>query len=359
MHSGLFSGILFKPFRHMITRILLCALLTGSVVTLSAQRHQEEIRVDSQSLANKSIQAVDVETDGGNISVEGVRDENARLTIYIWGRGNEASIRQRYADLYTVTSNIENGKLTVSAKRKKEHVRDNEQVSVSFRLYVPVSTSGDLRSSGGNIHCLHLTGSRQQVMTSGGNIAFNDVKGHVSGKTSGGNISISDCSDIVELFTSGGNIHASKSKGKLTLSTSGGNVRLETLSGNINATTSGGNVAADRIEGSLTTSSSGGNLHLQELSCSLDAASEGGNLAVEMRKTGEYVKLRNSGSGHTVLTLPNTGVNIKANGRSVELPKSQAFKGDISEGEANGSLNGGGIPVTINGGDSKVVVKMN
>src|SRR5687768_994675 len=174
----------------MITRIFLSALLTGSVLTLTAQRHQEEIIVDSQSLATKSIRFIEAETQGGNISVEGVSDGDARIAVYAWGRGNEASIRQRFADHYTVTINTDNNKLTVTAKRKKSQVRDNEQVSVSFRLYVPVTSSGDLRTSGGNIHCRNLSAGRQKVMTSGGNIAFDDVKGHVSGKTSGGNISI-------------------------------------------------------------------------------------------------------------------------------------------------------------------------
>lgn len=355
----LFSGMLFKQIRHMITRIFLCALFTGSVFTLCAQRHQEEIMVDSQSLANKSIRFVEAETEGGNISVEGVRDGDARIAVYARSRGSEASIRERFADHYTVTINTAKNKLTVTAKRKKLRVRDNEQVSVSFRIYVPVTASSDLRTSGGNIRCRHLSAERQQVMTSGGNIAFDEVKGHVSGKTSGGNISINNCNDTFELFSSGGNIHARESNGNFSLSTSGGNIALEDLAGTIKATTSGGNVTADRVEGSLTTSSSGGNLRLQELSCSLDAATSGGNLHVIMRKTGAYVKLRNQGSGHTLLELPGTsGLNIHATGRSIELPKSPAFTGDISEREVNGTLNGGGVPVTIDGGDSRVVVKV-
>jgi DUF4097 and DUF4098 domain-containing protein YvlB len=340
----------------MITRILLCTLLTGSTATLTAQRHHEEILVDSQSLATADIRSVEADTEGGNISVEGVQDKEARVEVYAWSRGNEASIRERFTNYYTVKINTSNGKLTVSAKRKRSLKRD-EQVSVSFRLYVPVTASSNLNTSGGNIHCRHLTAGRQQVITSGGNIAFDEVQGHVSGKTSGGNISITHCTDTFELFSSGGNVHASQCKGEISLSTSGGNIALDELSGTIKATTSGGNVSANRVNGSLITSSSGGNLQLDELSCSLDASTIGGNLNVLIRKTGEYVKLRNRGIGHTILELPaGSGINLHATGREVKVPSSTNFTGDISEREVKGSANGGGIPVTIDGGDSRVVV---
>ena len=304
----------------MFTRIFLCAFLAGISFTLSAQRNNEEVLVDRQSLASADIRWVEADTEGGNISVEGVPDTDARIEVYARSRGTEESIKQRYSDNYDVKINTKNGKLTVSAKRKKSGKRDPE-VSVSFRLYVPVSASNELHTSGGNIHCRHLSGGRQKVMTSGGNI------------------------------------HARQSKGRMTLFTSGGNISLNELSGAIKAETSGGNVGAENIIGALTTSSSGGNLSLRELSCSLEASTGGGNIDAMFRKMVDYIKLRNRGSGHTQLQLPDgIGMNIQATGNSVKMNNSSAFDGDISEHEVKGSVNGGGIPVTIDGGDSKVVV---
>ncbi|MBL7699206.1 MAG: hypothetical protein JNK79_13660 [Chitinophagaceae bacterium] len=340
----------------MLTRLLIFAFLTTSAITLFAQRNEQEVLINSRSLSTASIRSVEAETQGGNISLEGVADADARVEVYAWGRGSDESIKQRVSDYYTVKIETDNNKLSVSAKRKKSFGR-NDQVSVSFRVYVPVSVSSELNTSGGNISCRHLSGNRQWVQTSGGNIAFDDVKGDATGKTSGGNISISNCSETFDLFTSGGNIHARRSEGKLSLSTSGGNIALEELSGTIKAKTSGGNVTADRVSGSLITSSSGGNLQLGDLSCSLEASTSGGNLNIAIKKIGEHVKLRNSGGGNTHLELPGgTGMDIHATGSSVRVERTVGFTGDIREREIKGSVNGGGIPVDIDGGASRVVV---
>ena len=333
---------------------MLTACLLAGITTSYAQRSDEEIMVESKSLSADQISAVDAETSGGNISVEGVNNPDVRVEVYARAyKGGDA--KQLYAEYYQVEINAQNGKLTLQAKRKKNLRRDPE-LSVSFRIYVPVAASTQLNTSGGNIYCRHLTGSSQKVKTSGGNIALDDVKGKVSAKTSGGNIAVTGCSDALDLYTSGGNIHAKNSNGTLTMNTSGGNITLGDLEGNIEAETSGGNVSGERVNGKLNTRSSGGNLHLHELSCSLDASTSGGNIDIAIKKAGEYVKLRNSGSGHTQLQLPEgIGMNIKANGESVKLDLS-GFKGDLNERSVAGTVNGGGVPVTIDGGDSRVVV---
>ena len=159
--------------------------------------------------------------------------------------------------------------------------------------------------------------------------------------------------------TSGGNIHSLKSQGQLTMFTSGGNISLEQLSGTIKAETSGGNVAAEQLSGTLSTSTSGGNLSLRDLSCALEASTSGGNVDVSIVKMVQFVKLANRGSGHTQIQLPDgVGLDLKATGHSVKVNPADKFKGDISEKEWKGSVNGGGIPVTIDGGDTKVVVNI-
>ena len=235
----------------------------------------------------------------------------------------------------------------------------DQDISVSFRVYVPVSASTDLRTNGGNIDCANLSGSKQKVDTRGGNIAFENLKGEISGNTSGGNISVVRCAETVDVRTSGGNIYTRQSQGRLILFTSGGNISLEDLSGTIKAETSGGNVGAEKISGTLAASTSGGNVGLHDLSCALEASTSGGNVDVSIVKMGEYVKLANRGSGHTQLRLPATvGIDIDATGHTVKINPDENFKGDRREGEWKGSVNGGGIPVTIHGGDSRVVVNM-
>jgi DUF4097 and DUF4098 domain-containing protein YvlB len=348
-----FAGTLANRI-HMTRKIMLCALLAGSVLTTIAQRNNNEVLIEQQSVAAAGIQHVKADADFGNISVEGVSGTDARVEVYAWSRDDEKETKERFNEFYDVSIASKNGTLTVFAKRKKQ--RDDD-ISVSLRLYVPPSASSELSTKGGNIHCAKLAGGKQQVMTKGGNIAFDEIKGNVSGNTSGGNISIVNCSETIDVKTSGGNIHCQNSQGQLTLYTSGGNIAMEELNGTIKAQTSGGNVSAEQVDGTLNTSTSGGNLSLRELSCALDASTSGGNVDVSILKMVQYVKLANRGSGHTQLRLPGgAGVDLKATGHTVKINPAANFKGDMSEKEYKGTVNGGGLPVTIDGGDSRVVV---
>jgi DUF4097 and DUF4098 domain-containing protein YvlB len=351
-----FAGIFANIFHMTGKIIILCALLAGTVRPTIAQRNDNEVLIEQQSIATAGIQRVEADADAGNISVEGVSAADARVEVYAWSRDDEKKTKERFHEWYDVRIATKNGTLIVSAKRKKQ--RDGD-VSVSLRLYVPPSASTELSTKGGNIHCAKLTGGKQQVMTKGGNIALNEIKGNVSGNTSGGNISIVNCSETIDVKTSGGNIHCQNSQGQLTLYTSGGNIAMQELNGTIKAQTSGGNVSADHVGGTLNTSTSGGNLSLRDLSCALEASTSGGNADVSILKMVQYVKLANRGSGHTQLRLPHdAAVDLKANGHTVKINPAESFKGDISEKEYNGKVNGGGIPVTIDGGDSRVVVNV-
>lgn len=351
-----FCGMQAKS-SYMAPKLILCALLFFHIHSLYAQDHNEGILIESKPLQSAGITSVKAETDNGNISVEGVRDSEARVEVYAWARKSDEKVKQEFADLYELTINTNNNTLTINCKAKK---RDRDgRLSVSFRVYAPAGSSTELHTSGGNLHIMKLTGRKHRLHTSGGNIAFDEVKGDISGKTSGGNISISHCSESVDVSTSGGNISARESNGNLQLFTSGGNISIDDLSGKTKAETSGGNIAASDISGELSTSSSGGNLSLVRMTCALEASTGGGNMEVEMNKLGTYVKLRNRGSGHTKLQIPEgSGVDLSATGHSVKIDDVRGFSGDIKEREVKGKLGNGGIPVTIDGGDSRVVITL-
>lgn len=341
----------------MLIKVCLSALLICTTCLVNGQDRDEGVLIEKRSLSADDIRNVEAITEGGNILVEGVDESSARLEVYAWSRSvSKDNMKQHFSEYYDLEMNNSNKKLFISAKRKNRN-RKNTELSVSFRIYVPSTVSTDLKTSGGNIHCRSLSDGKHQVETSGGNLAFDQVKGKVSGKTSGGNIAIKACSEDFNLSTSGGNIHADQSSGTLTLSTSGGNIGLDDLSGNIKAETSGGNIGADNISGKLQTSSSGGNLSLRNMACALQAGTSGGNMDVTISKADQYIKLYNHGSGAVRVKLPRgLGMNLQASGRSVKVNDLEGFSGDIDEREVKGSVKGGGIPVTIDGGDSRVEV---
>jgi DUF4097 and DUF4098 domain-containing protein YvlB len=337
-------------------QILSLLLVTSFSCAVTAQNETPFL---TKSLANEVIEQVQAETSGGNISITGGAGE-AKIEVYIWsnnGRKLQLSneeIQKRLDEDYEFSITTANHKLTAIAKPKRSGRWDwKKALSISFKIFVPRNVSTNLTTSGGNIDLAHLTGT-QDFRTSGGNLHIDDLAGKMKGITSGGNIHLKDSKDDITLSTSGGNIDAASSNGKLKLTTSGGNVQLKELSGDIDATTSGGNVHANSISGELAAVTSGGNVTMDDLSCSVDASTSGGHMRVSIKELGSYVKLTNSG-GNIDLEIPgNKGVDLKLLADKINLVTPITFSGTKEDDRMEGTLNGGGIPVTVRGGSGRV-----
>jgi DUF4097 and DUF4098 domain-containing protein YvlB len=336
--------------------VLLLAMLSFAV---RAQDFSAKEPFSVKSLANESIQKVRVETTGGNISVAGV-DANARIEVYVWPGNSrdrslsKAEIQKRLDEEYDLTISVTDHKLTAIAKPKDNYRDGDRNLSISFRVFVPRQVSTDLRTSGGNISLHGLSGATQDFTTSGGNLDIGDVGGNITGRTSGGNISLSNSKDEIDLATSGGNVDAKNCHGNIKLTTSGGELTLRALQGTIRASTSGGSVEAEDIEGELSAHTSGGNVQMRGLSCSLETSTSGGNIDVTMKALGKYVKITNS-SGNIDLQLPQgKGLNLKLYADRIKTTTLTNFTGQLDETHINGTLNGGGIPVTVDGGSGSI-----
>ena len=313
-----------------------------------------------KSLSGESIQGVNCETTGGNISVTGVPASEARVEVYVRGNHNDEElskdeIQKRLDEMYTLTISTAGNKLTAIAKSKDRNMNWRRGLSISFRIFVPQSAATSLRTSGGNITLKNLSGGTQDFRTSGGNLDIDQLSGKITGRTSGGNITVTDTKEDIELTTSGGNIEASNCHGNIRLSTSGGNLVLRLLQGNTRATTSGGNVEAEEISGELFARTSGGNVRMRDLSCSLETSTSGGDIDVNIKALGKFVTISNS-SGDIDLELPGSqGIDLKAYAHKVKTTSMmKSFKGDVDEKHIDGSLNGGGIPVRVDGGSGRV-----
>ncbi len=307
-----------------------------------------------KSLTSDAIEQVKAETSGGNITVMGA-DAEARIEVFVWpgnSRNKNASkeaIKKTLEENYLLSVTVENHVLTATAKPKKGFKDWNNSLSISFKITVPHKVSTHLVTSGGNINLSALSGTLD-FTTSGGNLLVDHLGGHINGTTSGGNIIMSELQDDIELTTSGGNIDAKNSRGKMKLTTSGGSLLLRGLLGNINAATSGGSVEANEVDGDLSAHTSGGNIHMAGLSCSLETSTSGGNISVSMKALGKYVKISNSG-GHVDLEIPQgKGIDLKLYGEKVNTSGMTGFTGNTEKNKVDGTLNGGGIPVTVHGG---------
>lgn len=339
-------------------KLLSLLFLAGVSGAVMAQDYNGKEPFMTKSLTNDAIQQVKVETNGGNISVTGA-DASARVEVYIWPGSSrdrymsKADIQKRLDEDYELTISVNDHKLTAIAKPKHRNMDWNHSLSISFKVFVPKSASSNLTTSGGNIHLEGLTGS-QDFTTSGGNLEVEDMSGHVTGRTSGGNISVSNSKDEIDLTTSGGNIDADKCNGNIRLTTSGGSVSLHHLSGTIKGTTSGGSVMGDEIEGELFAHTSGGNIHMDNLSCSIETSTSGGNISVSMKSLGKYVRITNS-SGNIDLEVPKgKGMNLDLHGDKIHTDALGNFSGNKDEHSMIGTVNGGGVPVTVDAGSGRI-----
>jgi hypothetical protein len=329
-------------------------LLCGFVLSVSAQDSKDAYLI--KQLTSDAIQHVKCETTGGNISVTG-SDAEARIEVYVWannGRNRDLSkeeIKKRLEEDYELTVTAENHTLTAIAKPKHNFRDWNHGLSISFTIFVPHASSTDLRTSGGNIDMSSLTGT-QDFGTSGGNLNVDHLSGHIKGRTSGGNITMSDLKDDIDLSTSGGSINAKDSHGTMTLTTSGGSVQLRSLDGTIKAGTSGGNIHADGVDGELSAHTSGGNVDMYNLTCTLETSTSGGNIDVSLKTLGKYVRISNSGGSVSLQIPQDKGVDLNLSADRVTASTLSGFKGDIKKDHIEGTINGGGVPVTVHGGSN-------
>lgn len=337
----------------------LSLLLTGGLVVLTAGAQSSERQpFMTKTFPRGAVKTIEVRTSGGNISVEGVATGDARVEVYVSGEGrhgpDKEEIQKMLGEQYDLEVAMEGNKLVAVAKQKAGWQNGWQRgLSISFRVFTPEAVGSQVRTSGGNISMKNLTGP-QDFKTSGGNLDIDHLTGTIIGRTSGGNVSVSDSHDDINLTTSGGNMDAVRCEGKIEMETSGGNISLRGVKGTIHARTSGGQVEGGKINGELQAHTSGGNIDLDDVSASLEASTSGGNIHVAFLSTGKYVDLSNS-SGDISLQLPQgQGMDLRIRAERVHTSTMSNFRGDVDEHHINGTLNGGGIPVKVDGSGGEV-----
>ena len=347
----------------MKTYLTLFIVACRSMVAL-AQDNENKTPYLTKSLANNAISSVIVNTSAGGIEVSGQSGQAPRVEVYIRGNnGREFSkeeIKKRLDEDYDLSVTVSGHEVTAIAKNKHNFSNWRNQLSISFKVYVPQQVSTKLKTSGGGIRLDHLKGN-ENFTTSGGGLQIDRLSGTIHGRTSGGGIDVSNSSENIDLETSGGGIIAKNCLGNIKLETSGGGLRLENLKGNITAHTSGGGVEGDNIEGELITGTSGGGIDLKGMNCSLDASTSAGSLNAQMKHVGKYLKL-NASSGNIELQLPlKQGLDLNLRGDQVNQHPSKisGFSGEWDKDHVRGIVNGGGVPVSADASSGNINVKFN
>ena len=98
---------------------------------------------------------------------------------------------------------------------------------------------------------------------------------------------------------------------------------------------------------------------MHNLTCALKAATSGGNIDVSVKSLGSYLSIYNS-AGKVNLEIPkSTGIDLKLSAMKISTGTLENFNGTNSNEEIKGTVNGGGIPVTVEAGSGKIDLVFN
>ena len=287
-------------------KILKCVLAAGLVATIILFANDDSVARQAYSTQEFGVSDnsnIEVRTSGGSIEVFGENTDEVRVEMYVRKRGRLLS--QGDTDLDEWDIRIEKQGNTVYAIAEREgRSWGNNNLSISFKVYAPVKSQTDLRTSGGSLRLQNLQGN-QMARTSGGSIDADNIGGDIKLKTSGGSITINDIEGTVEANTSGGRIRAENVTGGIDARTSGGSITLEKVSGNVEAKTSGGSIDAEVLDPE------------------------------------DFIELRTSGGSITVTVPKELGYDIDLGGNRVRADLHN-FQGEFDKNDMEGTMNGGG-----------------
>lgn len=252
------------------------------------------------------LKAFNLNMGFGNLNIVGAETAEGELTIRATGNVESAKEIRENLNILSRTD-AEAATFEINPGNQSGF---SDRVNLEATLKMPKNMKLDASTSGGHINANNLDGENR-LFTSGGHIVLDAISGTTEAESSGGHITCDRLNGTAMLKTSGGHIKVSNADANLSANTGGGHIDLSRFSGQVDAKTSGGNISADIL-------SAGGPLNFV------------------------------TSAGNISLVIPqNLSANLKAKGNMVSLDEGFQFEGKKSDTGISGTLNGGGIPITL------------
>ncbi len=320
-----------------ITVFIIVGILFGGVMVMYSNSQFERPAADSPRDELKSML-------GGD---ESSTDRHVEKTFTVKSGGNllldtdvgDVDVQTWDKDEVLVKVDIE-GNDRRSEKFDVKFSENEQRVSIIGK----VNDNSFFKWDVGNLDVsFHITVPKRfsvKATTSGGNMSVHELEGDVRFETSGGNVTVEGVDGLADVNTSGGNIDVRKVKGSLKGETSGGNVRVDDVAGDVNVQTSGGEIELVSIDGSVHAETSGGGILLKV---------SGENKGIDVHSSGGDINIYVNESIAANLDASTSGGKVRC-----ELPIT--VKGDMSDEELRGKINGGGnvIRAETSGGDVRI-----
>src|SRR5882757_10736551 len=155
-------------------------LLIVACQSVAALAEDDKTPYLTKSLSSDAINSVVVSTSGGGIKVSGESGQSPRIEVYIRGNNNrqlsKEEIQKRLSEDYDMNIAVNGHELTATVKQKHNFSNWRNQMSISFKIYVPENVTTDLKTSGGGIDLDNLKGN-ETFSTSGGGLRLNKLTG--------------------------------------------------------------------------------------------------------------------------------------------------------------------------------------
>jgi len=298
-------------------------------------------RADIEATLTKSFQAAPggqlvVQLDRGSIELKSSDRESVDIELTRRVNASQAKAQEIFKD-HVVTMTQDGNKVEVRAECKGDtrfgwFSGGFNNLHVACVITVPRKFDADLKTAGGHISAVALTG-KLKAHTSGGGMTFEKIEGPLTAHTSGGHIMVTGC------------------KGNVDVDTSGGGLRLSEIEGDVTARTSGGSIHARKLIGKSVVRTSGGSIEATAIKGPIEARTSGGSVTAELpgQPAGDCT-FTTSGGSVTVTLDAKAAVDVDARtsaGRvSTEFPVTATTQGEQKKNELRGKINGGGPLIT-------------
>src|ERR1017187_4040963 len=221
------------------------------------------------------------------------------------------------------------------------------QNEAKYTITVPAQFNARLKTGGGGVHVVDLTGD-VKAHTGGGGLSFAHLHRALEGGKGGGG------------ETGGGSVSAGSCEGALNFRSGGGGIEVTEGSGSLSGATGGGSVSVRRFQGPAHVTSGGGGGTSEAVGGAVNASTGGGSIsAVLPSELGDAVNLSTGGGGISV-TVPGTAafnLDAKTSGGTVSTDLPVTVVGKVEHGRLQGPVNGGGKLVQLRSGGGSIHLK--
>ena len=268
-----------------------------------------------------------VDTYQGAIVVEETDASEVRVEVHLEIGTDTEEEADRVRQALRLEFRAENNTVSIRARNPSEtHLRfvwrDQEQIDLTYRIFVPHRCNLELATLGGSITVGILAG-RMSARVEKGTIFFRGVEGSIDAATQFGDVIVSRCNGAVTLRTL---------RGTIRTGTLGGPARIKNTTGDIEVLAARAGIAASAEAGDVTVgfprdasgdselTVSGGNIFVRidpAANCAIKASSVWGQvrnslpLAIESGGNGKSRLSGRLNRGGPVLTLHANGGNVK------------------------------------------------